>query len=68
MVNEKTKQLKSDVLFYRGKYNLSMKELAKLANVSLQTICNIENEIADATRMTESKIRIAFLKLDNNEN
>lgn len=60
-------KLKDDIVKYRAKHNISMEEFASMCNLTLQTIYNIEREISNPTRLTESKIRIV-IDADEEEN
>lgn len=56
MADNKAKELKQKVVAYRARHNLSMKKFAELANITEQTVFNIENELATPTRLTIAKI------------
>ena len=43
-------------LKYRAKYNLSQLGMAKLCNLTVQTICNIENGVQNPSKLTKQKI------------
>ena len=55
------------VLEIRAKNGLSMKDFAKICNVSIQTIYNIENELATPTRTTKAKIMLVINELEKKE-
>ena len=44
------------MLRYRAKENISMKELARRCNLTIQTIHNIETGIQNPSRVTRKKI------------
>lgn len=44
------------ILNYRAKYNLSQLEMSKLCNLTVQTICNIENGVQNPSKLTKQKI------------
>ena len=44
------------ILNYRAKYNLSQLEMAKLCNLTVQTIYNIENGVQNPSKLTKQKI------------
>ena len=48
--------LSKKILNYRAKYNLSQLEMAKLCNLTVQTICNIENGVQNPSKLTKQKI------------
>lgn len=56
--------LKAEVLAYRAEHNISQRAMAKKCNLTLQTICNIENGKASPTKLTQAKI----LKVIRNQN
>lgn len=50
--------LRDLMLEYRAKHDISQSELAKKCNVSLQTICAIENGKQKPHKKTETKIKL----------
>ena len=60
MVDSKTKDLKQKMFDFRVKNNLSMKKFAELANITEQTVFNIENELTTPTKFTVAKIETAI--------
>lgn len=48
--------LKSAMLDYRAKHNISQTELARRCKLSMQTVCNIENGTQSPSKLTERKI------------
>ena len=50
--------LRDLMLEYRAKHDISQSELAKKCNVSLQTICAIENGKQKQKKKTETKIKL----------
>ena len=48
--------LKSAMLDYRAKHNISQTELARRCKLSTQTVCNIENGTQSPSKLTERKI------------
>ncbi|MDE7104972.1 MAG: helix-turn-helix domain-containing protein [Ruminococcus sp.] len=55
-------ELRQKMIDYRAKHNLSMDSLAKLCNVSNQTIYLIENGLQKPSRVTFAKICNVVLK------
>lgn len=41
---------------YRAKHNLSQEELATMCKLSIMTICNVETNQREPTRLTVAKI------------
>ena len=52
--------LRSAMLEYRVKNDISQSELAKKCNLSLQSICSIENGKQKPHKKTEAKIRLVI--------
>lgn len=52
---DKTK-LSKKIINYRADNNLSQKELAEMCKTSAQTICNVENEKQNPSKLTLQKI------------
>ena len=52
--------LGSAMLEYRVKNDISQSELAKKCNLSLQSICSIENGKQKPHKKTEAKIRLVI--------
>lgn len=48
--------LATEMLDYRAEHNISQRTLAKMCNLTVQTICNVENGVASPTRLTKMKI------------
>lgn len=67
MVDEKIKALKQKMFDFRVTHNLSMKKFADLANITEQTVFNIENELTTPTRFTIAKIETAIATYEKNE-
>lgn len=51
-----------EIIYYRALHGLSQREFAKLSNLTLQTIYNIENGKRNLTKLTKAKIEIALKK------
>ena len=58
--------LKSAMLDYRAKHNISQTELARRCKLSMQTVCNIENGTQSPSKLTERKILNVVLKEKEN--
>ena len=56
--------LAEEIVRYRAKHNISMREMAEICQVSLQTIYSIENEMQEPSRLTREKIRMVLDKED----
>lgn len=54
--------LSERMIEYRAKERINQSELARRCGVSTQTICNVENEIQDPSRVTIAKIEIVVGK------
>lgn len=52
--------LRDLMLEYRAKHDISQSELAKKCNVSLTTICAIENGKQKPHKKTETRIRLVI--------
>lgn len=52
--------IKDEIIAYRARNNISMKEMAKRCQVSLQTIYSIENGTQEPSRLTREKIRLVL--------
>ena len=50
---------------YRAKHGLSQEKLAKLCNLSLQTVNSVENGLQNPSRLTEQKIRLVVEEDEN---
>ena len=48
--------LREKILDYRGKHNISQAKFAELCNLSVQTVCNIENGVQKPSKLTKMKI------------
>ena len=48
--------LRTRIINFRAKKNLSMEKFAKMCGVTSQTIYNIENNLSTPTRLTVAKI------------
>ena len=57
---ETMENLAKRMVRYRAKESISMKELARRCNVTLQTIHNIETGIQDPSRVTKEKIEMVI--------
>ena len=53
-----------EVIQFRAKHNLSMRELADKAHLSLQTIWFIENNQTTASRLSTEKLYRAFAEIE----
>lgn len=53
-------KLSERMIEYRARERISQTELARRCGVSLQTICNIENETQKPNRVTVAKIELAM--------
>ena len=60
-------ELKDEILKYRAKHNLSLRDMAKKCGISTQTLCSVENGIQNPSKLTEGKIRI-LLEQDDKSN
>ena len=49
-------ELANRMVRYRAKENISMKEMARRCNLTMQTIHNIETGIQEPSRVTREKI------------
>lgn len=52
--------IREEMVRYRARHNISMKEMAARCNVSLQTIYSIENGTQEPSRLTREKIRLVL--------
>ena len=52
------------ILDYRAKHNLSQQKFADLCNVTLQTVCNVENGVQSPSKLTRKKILNLIEKVD----
>lgn len=52
--------LVKEMVNYRAKHSMSMREFAQKCSLSLQTVCSIENETQTPSRLTEGKIRLVL--------
>lgn len=52
----KDEELRKQMLDYRAKHNISQSELAKLCNLSQQTVCNVEHGTQTPSMLTRHKI------------
>lgn len=48
--------LRSKMLDYRARHDISQTKLAELCKVTPQTICNIENGVQEPSKLTKQKI------------
>lgn len=48
------------MILYRAKERITQSELAKRCGVSLQTICSVENDLQNPSRVTEAKIKLVI--------
>lgn len=53
-------KLKDAVLMYRVKRNMSMKKFAKLCNVTIQTVYNVETLGTKPSKMTAAKLKLVM--------
>ena len=53
-------ELADKILAYRATENISLKEMARRCNVTLQTIRNIETGVQDPSRVTRKKILLVI--------
>lgn len=53
-------ELKDAILKYRAMHNMSMKEFAKRAGVSLQTVNYVEKGLQKPSRVTTEKIMLVL--------
>ena len=53
-------ELKDAIVQYRAMHNMSMKEFAKKANLSLQTINYVEKGLQKPSRLTKEKIMLVL--------
>ena len=54
--------IREEMVKYRERENISMKEMAERCKVSLQTIYSIENGTQEPSRLTREKIRLVLDK------
>lgn len=54
--------IREEMIKYRARENISMKEMAERCKVSLQTIYSIENGTQEPSRLTREKIRLVLDK------
>ena len=59
-------EFREKMIKYRAKHNLSQTGLARLCNVTTQTICNIENGVQDPSNLTKFKILEIIEKKEEN--
>lgn len=52
--------LSEEIIKFRARHNISMREMADLCKVSMQTIYSIENEMQEPSRLTREKIRMVL--------
>lgn len=52
--------LQQEMVLYRAKHNLSLREMAEKCKLSLQTVHSIESGIQTPSRLTEGKIRLVL--------
>lgn len=56
MVDISVEELRSKIITYRAKNNLTQKRFAKICKLTTQTICNVENGNQNPSRLTKAKI------------
>ena len=54
------KPLAKEIVEYRARHNISLREMAERCKLSLQTVYSIEAGIQDPSRLTEAKIRLVL--------
>ena len=59
--------LKEQMIRYRAKHDLTMREMADRVGVSLQTIMMIEHGTQNPSRLTEEKIKIVLEGKENGD-
>lgn len=59
--------LKEQMIRYRAKHDLTMREMADRVGVSLQTIMMIEHGMQNPSRLTEEKIKIVLEGEENGD-
>lgn len=52
--------IREEMIKYRARENISMKEMAERCKVSLQTIYSIENGTQEPSRLTREKIKLVI--------
>lgn len=52
--------LRDEIVMYRAKNKLTMKEFAEMVGVTYMTISNIERGVQNPSRLTEAKIRLVM--------
>lgn len=52
--------LQEEMLRFRAEHNLSQTALAKMCNLSLQTINSIENGLQTPSKLTEVKLKLVM--------
>lgn len=45
---------------FRAKHQMTQKQFAKIAHVTVQTICNVERGTQEPSRLTAEKIKLAI--------
>ena len=53
-------KLSKDMLNYRAKNNITQKERARRANLTIQTVCHVERGIQTPSKLTEAKLRLVI--------
>lgn len=53
-------ELAERIVAYRAKERINQRQFAERAGLSVQTVCNIENGIADPSRVTVAKIMLVI--------
>lgn len=54
--------LAEEMMRYRATQRISQAEMARRCGVTVQTICNVENEVQVPSKMTRMKIRMEIEK------
>lgn len=60
-------ELKNKILLCRGKFGLSIEQLAKASGVTAQTIANIEKLCTNPSRLTVAKIENGIRSFENED-
>lgn len=53
-------ELRKEMVDYRARHDLSLREMAERCKLSLQTVHSIESGIQTPSRLTEAKIRLVL--------
>ena len=60
-------ELKDQMARFRARHRMTQRDLAKLADVSVQTICSVETGQQTPSRLTEQKILLAMEEAEHED-